>query len=94
MEPFRFGAAGGYSMFFHSEVPEQDRALVERINNEVLANPTSSYSGKFIGIANGQIVAIADDQDQLDDLLDRLDLDTAKQFYFQAGADYDKVEYI
>jgi hypothetical protein len=81
-------------MFFSPDMAEQDRALAERINNEVLADPKSRYAGKFIGIANGQIVAIADDQDQLDDLLDRLELDPAKQFFFQAGADYDKVEYI
>ncbi len=81
-------------MFFHPDMPEKDRALAERINSEILADPKSPYAGKFIGIADGQIVAVADDQDQLDDFLDRLELDPAKQFFFQAGADYDKVEYI
>jgi hypothetical protein len=81
-------------MVFHPDLPEQDRALAQRINSEVLADPKSSYAGKFIGIANGQVVAIADDEDQLDELLDRLELDSAKQFFFQAGADYNKTEYI
>ena len=34
--------------------------LADRINQEALADPQSPYAGKYVGIANGQVVAVAD----------------------------------
>ena len=40
-------------------VLEINRALAERINQEARDNPHSPYAGKFVGLANGQVVATA-----------------------------------
>lgn len=68
--------------------------LARRINQEARANPKSPYAGKFVAISNGQVVAIADDLDDLDRQLDALALDPHELFCVEASRDYDKVEYI
>ena len=44
-------------------VLELNREEARRIRQEVLADPTSPYAGKFVGIANGQVVFVGDDRD-------------------------------
>jgi hypothetical protein len=34
--------------------------LADRINAEAKRDPHSPYAGKFVGIANGRVVAVAD----------------------------------
>jgi len=48
-----------------STIQERNRQLAEAINQEALANSDSPYAGKFVGIANGQVVAVTDDLDEL-----------------------------
>ena len=41
-------------------VQESNQALAQQINEETLRNPDSPYANKFVGIANGQVVVVAD----------------------------------
>jgi hypothetical protein len=42
-------------------VLELNRELARRIGEEVRADPSSPYAGKFVGIANGEVVFVGDD---------------------------------
>ena len=41
-------------------VQDRNRELARKINQEARQNPQSAYAHKFVGIANGQVVVIAD----------------------------------
>ena len=71
-----------------------NRDLARKINEEALRNPQSPYANKFIGIANGQVVVVADDPDELARRLRQAESDPAKTFWVEASRDYDQVEYI
>jgi len=43
-----------------ASIPAMNRELAERINAGAKRDPHSPYVGKFVGIANGQIMAVAD----------------------------------
>jgi len=73
---------------------EQDRALADQINNEALLNPKSPNKGKFIGILKGEVVVVTDTLDDVIDRLEELDPASDHSFWFEAGIDYNKVEYI
>jgi hypothetical protein len=40
-----------------------NKELGQRIRQEVLADPSSPYAGKVVGIANGEVVFVGDDRD-------------------------------
>lgn len=42
-------------------VSRLNRELAQRIRQEVLADPSSPYAGKVVGIANGQVVFVGDE---------------------------------
>ncbi len=42
-------------------VQERNRELADQINAEARSNPQSPYANKFVGIANGKVVVVADD---------------------------------
>ena len=46
-------------------VQQLNRELARKINDETLKNPQSPYAHKYVGIANGQVVVVADDLDEL-----------------------------
>jgi Family of unknown function (DUF5678) len=75
-------------------IKDLNRRLASRINEEAKSNPQSPYAGKFVGIANGQVVAVADDLDELVRLLQRVEPDPSKTFCLEAGVDYDQVHEI
>ena len=75
-------------------VKDLNRALARRINEEARSNPQSPYANKFVGIANGQVVAIADDPDDLARRLEKVEPDPAKTFWVEASRDYAAVEEI
>jgi hypothetical protein len=81
-------------MAIATHVLEVNRSLAEQINQEALANPQSPYFGKFVGIADGQVVATTDDLDEAIRLLLAVEPDRQKIFCFEAGVDYNEVEYI
>ena len=75
-------------------VQQLNRELARKINDEALRNPQSPYAHKYVGLANGQVVVVADDLDELDRLLDQAEPDPTKSFCIEASRDYSQAEYI
>ncbi len=73
---------------------ERNRELAEKINMEVKENPQHPYVGKFVGIANGQVVAVADNLDDAGDQLEKIEPDNTRTYVLEVVADYSKTEYI
>jgi len=74
----------------HNPMPE-NRQLAERINVEARSNPASQYAGKFVGLANGQVVVIADSWRDVSRRLREIEPDPQKCFCLEASANYDAV---
>jgi hypothetical protein len=68
--------------------------LARQINREARSNPKSPYAGKFVGIANGQIVVVADSLREVTERLRQIEADPTKCYCIEANADYDRVEEI
>lgn len=77
-----------------STVQDLNRELANRINEETRRNPQSPYANKFVGIANGQVVVVADDPDELSRRLRQIEPDPRKCFIVEASRDYRVVEEI
>ena len=77
-----------------SEVQQRNLTHAQRINEEAMSNSESQYAGKFVGLANGQIVAVADDLDDVVRQLRASEPDTSQCYCFQAGVDYEQVQEI
>lgn len=75
-------------------VQEVNRELARRINEEARANPQSAYAKKFVGIANGKVVVIADDWDQMSRQLRKIEPDPQKCFGLEASEDLTQVHEI
>lgn len=75
-------------------VEELNRELARKLIEEERNHPPSPYAGKFVGIANGQVVAVADNWDELARRLRQLEPDPSKTFGVEVGRDYDIVEEI
>lgn len=73
---------------------EINRDLADKLVNEARNNPEFVYTGKFVGIVNGQVVAVADDWDELARRLRAIEPNPAKTFGVEIGRDYDVVEEI
>jgi hypothetical protein len=77
-----------------STVQDLNRELARTINEEARRNPQSPYANKFVGIANGQVVVVADDPDDLSRRLRQIEPDPSKCFIVEASRDHSIVEYI
>jgi hypothetical protein len=69
-------------------VQRTNEELAREINDEARTNRRSPYAGKFVGIANGQVVAVSDSLDDLARRLRQCEPDSAKTFCIEAGLDY------
>jgi hypothetical protein len=76
------------------EVQKQNRELAERINEEARNDPNSPYAGKWVGIANGQVVVVTDDPESLYYRLKEIEPDPRRVYGVDAGHDPNKVEYV
>lgn len=76
------------------KVQDQNRELARRINEETRNNPQSPYTNKFVGIANGRVVAVADDLDEMSRQLRTAEPDARRCFWVEASRDYDEVHEI
>jgi len=74
-----------------STVLEINRELARQINEEARRNPQSPYAGKFVGLANGKVVAVADDLDEMVELLEKVESDPMKTYCLEASRGYDEV---
>jgi hypothetical protein len=77
-----------------SSLRDLNRQLACKINAEARANPQSPYANKFVGIANGQIVVVADDFNEMVRRLRQVEPDPSKTFGVEASRDYDEVHEI
>ncbi len=75
-------------------VQHLNRELARRINEEARSNSQSPYANKFVGIANGQVVAVADDLDEMTRQLRQVEADPRKCFWVEASRDYKEVHEI
>ena len=75
-------------------VKDLNRELARRINEEARSNPQSPYANKLVGIANGQVVVVTDDWDDLAERLRHLEPDPTKTFCVEASRDYSVVDEI
>ena len=71
-----------------------NRELADRINEEARRDPQSPYANKFVGIANGQVVVVADDLGEMLRCLRQIEPDLAKTFSVEASRDYDEAHEI
>ena len=75
-------------------VQQRNRELARRINDEARADPGSEYAGKFVGLANGQVVIAADSLEEVAQRLEQIEADPQRTFCIEAGLDYDAVQSI
>jgi hypothetical protein len=75
-------------------IQDINRELAGRINAEARSNPQSPYANKFVGIANGKVVVVADDLDELVRQLKLAEPDPKKCFGVEASRDYTEVHEI
>ena len=77
-----------------NSIRELNRQLALKINEEARRDPQSPYANKFVGIANGQVVVVADNEDEVYHRLRQLEPDNLKCFIVEASRDYNEVEEI
>jgi hypothetical protein len=77
-----------------TEEYKQNEELARQINREARANPNSPYAGKWVGLLNGQVVAVANTLEEVMTTLDDLEPDPGKGMVFEASADYDTPDYV
>jgi hypothetical protein len=77
-----------------STIQDINRELARQINEEALRNPQSPYANKFVGIANGQVVVVADTMEEVSDRLRKIESDPRRCFMVEASRDYSIVEEI
>ena len=77
-----------------STVHELNRELARRINAEAQSNPQSPYANKFVGVAKGKVVVVADELDEVVRRLRQIDPDPRNCFFVEASRDYDEVHEI
>ena len=78
----------------NDSVLESHRVLAQQINEEARRDPRSPYANKFVGLANGQVVVVADSLDEMARRLRQIEPDPRKTFGVEASRDYDEVHEI
>ena len=71
-----------------------NRELAESIDKEVRDNPAHPYKGKVVGIANGKVVAVADNVRDVCELLEKIEPNNLNTYVLETGLDYSQTEYI
>jgi len=64
--------------------------LARKIRLEGKENPKSAYANRFVGIANGKVVVIADSMREMVTQLRKIEPDPSKRFGVDVAADYDR----
>jgi hypothetical protein len=73
---------------------EINEELALKINKEARSNPQSPYANRFVGIASGQVVVVADSLEEMAQRLRQIEPDREKAMGVEASRDYDVVEEI
>ena len=75
-------------------VSDLNRELARKINEEARNDPQSPFAGKFVGIVNGQVMAVAGDLDELVQRLHQVETDPRAALCLEVGLDYNEVQEI
>lgn len=75
-------------------VRELNQKLAEKINEEARRDPQSPYANKWVGIANGQVVVVADDPDEMERRVREIEPDLSKVLGLEASLDYSEIHEI
>jgi hypothetical protein len=75
-------------------VQDLNRELAGKINEEARRDPQSPYANKFVGIANGQVVVVGDNLDEVVRRLRQIEPEPSKTFFVEASRDYTEVHEI
>lgn len=73
------------------KIPQRNRELADKLYDEARSNPQSPYAGKKVGIANGQVVIVADNWNEVGRALDQAESDPANTFCIDMAQDYTEV---
>src|SRR5690348_16017517 len=79
-------------MAVHNPVFEHNVEVARQINAEARQNPQSPFANKWVGIANGQVVAVADTFDEMEGCLRQAERDLSKVLRLEASRDYREAE--
>ena len=79
---------------FTSPMIELNRELADKLDKEVKANPQHPYTGKFVGIANGKVVTVADTLDDVCHSLEQIEPDNLRTYVLETGLDYSQIQYV
>jgi hypothetical protein len=74
-----------------NDIEQLNRDLANKLVDEAKRDPKSAYQGRIVGIANGQIVIVADDLGTVIQRLNQIEPDVRRTFCLAVGPDYDKV---
>jgi hypothetical protein len=77
-----------------TEIEERNRELAQKLLDDAKADPKSPYLGRFVGIANGRVVVVADDWDELARRLRQAEPDPSKTLSVEVGRDYSQIHKI
>jgi hypothetical protein len=72
-------------------IQEVNRRLADEIDAAARTDPKCPYAGKLVGIANGSIVVVTEDWDDLAKRLLEIEPDPQKTFALRAGAERGQV---
>jgi hypothetical protein len=86
--------SGNLAVSTARDVAELNRELARRINEEARDNPRSAFAGRFVGIMNGQVAAVADDLDELVQSLRLAEADPRQTLCLEVGLDCSQVQEI
>jgi hypothetical protein len=75
-------------------IEKLNEELFRKINREALANPQSPFAGKYVGLANGELVAVSESLGEVVDRLNEVEPDRGRTMTFEASVDYDRGQYI
>jgi hypothetical protein len=81
-------------MIQDNSIASANEQLARQINQQARQDPKSQYAGKLVGIANGQVVVVADTWREVADRLRQVEPDPARCRCIEASADYDRLEEI
>jgi hypothetical protein len=72
----------------------KNERLARQVRREARVKAGSPYANKFVGIANGEIVVVADTLHELSQRLREIEPDPTMCYAVDVNADYDRVEEI
>ena len=81
-------------MVQNNAIASANEKLARQINQQARQDPQSPYVGKLVGIANGQVVVVADSWREVAERLRQVEPDPVNCYCLEASADYERIEEI